>query len=367
MEDLLNDFNQYVKDSTTLVNSLKERLVNKPIPKSLKDAFETFDNSKSKYLKLIESNSLRSEEGLQRAKNVTVGGMLIGQAVSNFRQTDNQVRSLGERILNISRLTQNLIENTPIDFGEINSSAEDNFLDMEKDFSLNGKYLDNEFEKFERRVNKFLNGNELQLERISEQTGKLEAAIQKEIGKANKFYADSVVEIKNKKSQIDDILGHVSGRAIAGDFEESASDEKKMADWLRFGSIGCMVLIIVIVGYSFWESTTDSFNWQSAVFRIVLSFFLSLPAAYLARESSKHRSQQNYHLQTALDLKAITPYIASLPDDEQHKIKSQIAHKIFAGQCSGSNVDAYPINTQEILMEIIRKIDLRSSSKKDKE
>lgn len=179
------------------------------------------------------------------------------------------------------------------------------------------------------------------------------------------LYQSSLAELEIKRAQIDDILGHVSGRAIAGDFEKSASDEKSMADWLRYGSLGCMALIVLVVAYSFWETTSPDFNWQKSTFRIVLAFMLSIPAAYLARESAKHREQQYAHQQTSLDLKAIAPYIASLPEDEQHKIKIEIAGRLFAARdFSKVGADPYPVNTHEIMMEIIKKLDFKKSDYK---
>lgn len=89
---------------------------------------------------------------------------------------------------------------------------------------------------------------------------------------------------------------------------------------------------------------------------------LSIPAAYLARESAKHREKQYAHQQTSLDLKAIAPYIASLPQEEQHKIKIEIAGRIFAAKDFNKvDTDSYPININEIIMEIIKKLDIKKS------
>ena len=117
-----------------------------------------------------------------------------------------------------------------------------------------------------------------------------------------------------------------------------------------------MALIVGIAGYSFIESMHQSFDLSNSLLRLGLVFLLSVPAAYLARESTKHRQQQYTHLQTSLDLKAINPYIASLPDEEQHKIKSEIAQRIFAPKDFQSiSNESYPINSQEVIMALISK------------
>ena len=128
-----------------------------------------------------------------------------------------------------------------------------------------------------------------------------------------------------------------------------------------------MVLIVIVIGYTFWETTTEAFKWENAVFRIVLAFLLSVPSAYLARESTKHREQQYNHLQTSLDLKAINPYIASLPEEQQHKIKADIADRIFASRdFSSVGKDPYPINMNEMIMELIKKLDTNQEKKPEK-
>lgn len=124
-----------------------------------------------------------------------------------------------------------------------------------------------------------------------------------------------------------------------------------------------MLTIVVVVGYSFLETTSADFQWQKSLFRIVLAMLLSVPAAYLARESAKHREQQYRHLQTSLDLKTISPYIASLPDEEQHKIKSEVASRLFAARdFSKVSSDPYPINMHEIIMELLKKVDVGKST-----
>ncbi|GAF52690.1 hypothetical protein [Psychrobacter sp. JCM 18900] len=143
---------------------------------------------------------------------------------------------------------------------------------------------------------------------------------------------------------------------IVTEYADSADQEKIAADWLRWGSLFCMAIIILIAGYSFWESIHQSFDLSNSLLRLALVFLLSVPAAYLARESTKHRQQQYTHLQTSLDLKAINPYIASLPEEEQHKIKSEIAQRIFAPKDFQSiSNESYPINSQEVIMALIAK------------
>lgn len=181
-------------------------------------------------------------------------------------------------------------------------------------------------------------------------------------------FNSTLEELNDKSVQMDDLLEQSANRTIAQDYDTSAFNERRAANRLRYGSLACMAIIIGIVCYSFYDSTHSGFDWESSIFRTVLVFILSIPAAYLSRESAKHREQQyNYH-HTALDLKAITPYIASLPEVDQNRIKISIAERIFASRQTNLNQqDSFPLNTQELMMELIKKVDLsRKSEQQDK-
>ena len=188
--------------------------------------------------------------------------------------------------------------------------------------------------------------------------------LEDELVKTRSSYDDVMKEIDFKRNQIDEMLGHASGKVIAGDYEKSASEEKKAADNFRYASLGCMAIGISFLGASLVATLQDDFDWKKSIFRMILAFLISVPAAYLARESAKHRQQQYQHLQTSLDLKAITPYMASLPSDEQHKLKVSIAARIFSAKdFSYVGKDPYPLNTQEIIMALISRIESKEGLK----
>jgi hypothetical protein len=173
------------------------------------------------------------------------------------------------------------------------------------------------------------------------------------------IYDKTLNGLQEKHNQMDEMLGQSANRVMAQDFDLSAVAEKTAANRLRGGSLACMAIIVGIVCYSFYDSTHSGFDWESSIFRTVLVFILSIPAAYLSRESAKHREQQyNYH-HTALDLKAITPYIASLPEADQNRIKISIAERIFASrQTNVAQQESFPLNTQDLMMELIKKVNI---------
>ena len=190
---------------------------------------------------------------------------------------------------------------------------------------------------------------------------------EQEIDEIKKIYTSGIEDIENKNKQLDELLEAASGNVIAGDFSSSALQERKLADILRYCSIVCMLLIVVVVGYTFWETTVNEFQWQSSLFRVVLATFLSIPSAYLARESAKHREKQYLYHQMSLDLKTVTPFISSLPDESQNSLRYEMAKNMFSNKgVNHDNSDSYPINIQEIILGLMEKIKPSKDSEKNK-
>ncbi|WP_259395881.1 hypothetical protein, partial [Pseudoalteromonas sp. SR45-5] len=240
-------------------------------------------------------------------------------------------------------------------------------IDLSNEFTQ--KKISSVLEKTQQRsqlLNSLADENNAKVSELSKNIESIEAACITQIKLADDVYKAGIVKIEESKNEIESMLSNTANRVMADDYVSSAVAEKKAANWLRGGSLVCMTIIVGIVCLSFYDSTHSGFNWESSIFRTVLVFILSIPAAYLSRESTKHREQQyNYH-HTALDLKAITPYIASLPEADQNRIKISIAERIFASrQTNVAQQESFPLNTQELIMELIKKIDL--SKKKNEQ
>lgn len=331
-----------------------------PVSSQMRDAVNGIQTSYEIYIKNAEAGN--SEQLLQSVKNISIFGVAISHLIPKMPDANDQIKQLAEYIGEVAQSLGLQAENdkrTYAPFTKLPSSPTFREREQPTENLKRIKQILLEQEKHDERIKNSLAETERRLVVMEEGLKGLDQQALETLSKIDGAYLEALDQIKTKKEEIDSILGHVSGRAIAGDFEKSADLEKTAADWLRFGSLFCMALIVGVLGYSFWETIKIDFQWQKSLFRVALAFLLSAPAAYLARESAKHRTQQYLHLQTALDLKAISPYLASLPQEVQHKIKGDVAAKLFGGRdFSQVGSDSYPINTQELLMELLKKIEL---------
>lgn len=371
MHQLLDDNIQEIKQLEELFIPIVENLDGLQFPVKLTNDLNKLEKSKQRFEKAIQDGDEN-----QIISSIESFALYIHRAFSHLKSTNHvseQYENTVDELINKSQSIRKSLSERPTVFKtnddlivptSVNRSSIDYkyIADLEKKVSA----ISFEIERADERYRKESSDTIDRINKTDELSKKLELDVQAELEKVKNIYDKNIKEVEEKQEKLDILLGEVSGGKIALSYDASTKSEKKEADWLRFASIGFMVLIAIIVGYSFWETTLDDFKWENSAFRIILAFFLTIPSAYLARESSKHREQQYNHLQTSLDLKAIDPYISSLQKDKQDEIKADIANRIFASRDYSKVAEiSFPLNSQEIAMALIKIADGNKDSDKD--
>lgn len=153
------------------------------------------------------------------------------------------------------------------------------------------------------------------------------------------------------------LFSKLTGKALAGNYGENALDEKAQADSFRTYATALMTLILLLGSWMYYETFGADYNWQSSVTRLVIILLLSVPAAYFAKESIRHRQQYHQQLRMSLDLHAIDPFLASLPITERNKLKGEIALRLFGSRDSaGKLTEDSSSSINESLAVFIKKI-----------
>ncbi|KQO38075.1 hypothetical protein ASF19_20080 [Acidovorax sp. Leaf84] len=180
---------------------------------------------------------------------------------------------------------------------------------------------------------------------------------------------DSALEAENlllqhKREQLDKVLGTLAVEALSGGHLRYATEERKQADAFRWSAVGLMSAAAALAVY--WANVADpsaittSVLVTKALAAVVVTFFV----AYLARQSAVHRSQQQRHMQTALDLAALDLYVAPLSREIQDEIKRSVAEKIFVPKEVHAVVDSGDYGLQSAIEKAVDKAIERISPAK---
>ena len=105
--------------------------------------------------------------------------------------------------------------------------------------------------------------------------------------------SENIEELYNglleQEQVVNDLIGIISNKVVAGGYGKKARNEMIAAEILRGLSVILMIAIAYIVGDTFWETTKETFELTKVLSRIAIAIFVSVPAAYLAKESANIR------------------------------------------------------------------------------
>lgn len=159
------------------------------------------------------------------------------------------------------------------------------------------------------------------------------AKLAEKLGKALKVTLDYEEQIKR-------VLNVVVNTAQAGSYQSYANEEKKAANWYRYGAMafmffGVSFIIIPEIMHFINDMKMYTFDWKNGFQRAAVSMVMFVPAFYLAKESAKHRMNEVKNRQRELVLCTIDPYLELLEETKRQELKGDIAKRIFGDVESG--------------------------------
>ena len=149
-------------------------------------------------------------------------------------------------------------------------------------------------------------------------------------------------EIKHQR--ILELYELASGDSIAGGYSQTAAQEEKQANGWRLVSVGFILGTVVwlFMAYTNFSATINNqliepapaaqtWNWPRLLVSFSLTGVMLFGAGYAGQQSNRHREEAKKSRRFALQIKALDPYISSLPTDVQGEIKKTLTEKFFNG------------------------------------
>lgn len=136
---------------------------------------------------------------------------------------------------------------------------------------------------------------------------------------------------KERKKQIEDILGHVSENIFEAKYEEAADDDKKQRNNWQIGAligIGGMILFTLISFYFFQDP--DNFSIYSLTEKIVSVGTLGALATYSAIQARSYDKKFTKNKLMALRLATLDTFLAGIEENKKNEIKEKLVFEMFA-------------------------------------
>lgn len=198
---------------------------------------------------------------------------------------------------------------------------------------------------------------------------------------------------KNKHQSILELYQLTAGDSVGAGYMKNANAEKEQADNWRLISVGFITLTVIWLLFAYFTNTNQTFNILNVAekhvsekpdntkdsenvelevqtnnsslkahtefpwFKLFLTFSLSgillWGSAYAAQQSTKHRKNEKRTRWFALEIKAIDPFISSMPPAQQSELKRQLSERIFGQPANDDNAKVIDEHILKVVTDAI--------------
>jgi hypothetical protein len=266
----------------------------------------------------------------------------IEEANDSFRKSIEKTKANFEKVINgyNSKISEfeTQITNLQQEYDALKQSTEDSLADWQNTFTSAEttrakEHSDAQIEKGE----KF---NEILLE-FKDQAGsereeiskRHDETLRKFVGDFEASVTDTLQDINQKHQSVLDIHELVANDGVAGGYKKNADEERSAANTWRIISMLCYGLILVWVVFKGWlgfgVAATGTLDWPVIVTTVSVTAVAFVAAQFASRQSRLHRINEQRMRWFALEVKAIDPFISSLPIEMQQELKRQLSERLF--------------------------------------
>lgn len=171
-----------------------------------------------------------------------------------------------------------------------------------------------------------------------------------------------LTEIDKKRSDAVDLVQVIGNVGVTGNYKMEANAERRSANIFRWIALGAMALIVVGIGATLWAALKADATWQQVLLRLGITIALSIPAAYAARESERHRQLERRYRRLELELSSIDAYLVKIPEETRNTLKVKLAERFFGQNESEMKAESADKTVSSVLD--ILKLAIANLSKK---
>lgn len=162
----------------------------------------------------------------------------------------------------------------------------------------------------------------------------------KYLGEMKTSFADSAKglldEITKRKEEADILLGIIADRSVTSGHQKEADEARSAKRLWQFVTVSSMLGLIGAAIYTFLPQLTGTFTWEGFAGRVFISLTFGVLAAYAGSQADKYQKIERYSRNLALELQAIGPFIAPLPQAQQDEFRLKVGERSFGQQAASS-------------------------------
>lgn len=158
-------------------------------------------------------------------------------------------------------------------------------------------------------------------------------------------------KITKLKKEADDLVGIIGDRGVTSGHQKAAEQARTDAQIWQIATVISMIALIVLAVYIFLPQVAGVFSWESFAGRVFITFTIGVLATYAGAQADKYQKIERHSRTMALELQAIGPFIAPLPQEKQHEFRLMIGERSFGNDSAEKSkpVEKSPTSVADLL------------------
>jgi len=139
------------------------------------------------------------------------------------------------------------------------------------------------------------------------------------------------VRLTELRTRAEEVVGAIAINGMAGGYKTIADREMRAARvWQLFTVASMLGLVWIAYGTAHGVQQQEEFHWGPFAVRVFIALAVGVLSAFTAKQASEHLAAERSNRKMQLELTALVPYLESLPENDQHRVKSELVARLFA-------------------------------------
>ena len=139
-----------------------------------------------------------------------------------------------------------------------------------------------------------------------------------------------IQEIQGQREKAAELITIITNSGLIGGYQATANQERTTSRVWQLIAVFSFMGLIGFAICAFLATLPEQLHWGRVGARAFVAITFGILAAYAARQADKHEVTERRNRKMELELAAIDPYLSELPVDTRHKIKEELASRLFA-------------------------------------
>jgi hypothetical protein len=225
---------------------------------------------------------------------------------NTYNETLRKVQeNLSQALTEHQRQFSEAQENRNREFTAAQTESQKRFGDLVGDYT---KRLADQDAEFTKQRDAFVSDSKKRLEELHKQYAE---------------EADTVMKKVNaRREEVEELVGVIGNLGVTSGYQKTANSARNSM-WVWQGvAVVALGLVIWFAYHAFLPTIQGDFRWGSFATRVFLTITVGVLAAYAVSQADRFFHMEKHNRKLALELAAIDPFIALLPQDEQFKFQT---------------------------------------------